>query len=1447
MRRTKFIDKIRRTFLTLCLMATATLAWAEAVEVTNADQLASLLTGSDQELKLTADITLSQTLVIKSDVIIDLNGHTITSEGCRAFQVTKGEVLFKSDNPDNPAYIIANGRVPVDNSVIRVGEGGPGGYTRDKTFVNLTIGENVTISTTVETCYGVTVFGNKTEETLIVNGNVNTVGRAAIAGNGLPEYAGTTITVGENAEIKTSSNVAIYHPQSGTLTVNGKVTGAGGIEIKAGKLEVTATAKVTATGALSHIANNNDPSTCGYAIAIVENEKYTAGVSEVKISKDATIEGQIAVVKDSENANTQTVKFTGDMKMSVKVTTEDDKSFGQYQSLELAMSQAPAGAKITLLDKVETTSTIETSKNYTLDLNGKTITSDGHRALWVKSGEVTIKSTAAGGKIDVPTCDNNDLSAIRVGSNESAAATLTIAEGVTISADECYGITVFGTNTTETLTVNGNVNTKIRPAISGNGSAGFASTDITIGSTANITTSDEVAIYQPQAGTLTVYGKVTGAGGIEIKGGSLDVKSGAEITVPATSAPAHTPNNDGTSTRGYAIAIVENNSQNGAYGGGNGVSAVTISDQAVINGPIAELQDSPRTSFSPTYTGNAVNKKVAAIGNDEYFTVHDAITIVPSQGTVKLLDNLTQSTLVMDVVKTYTLDLNGKTLTGNGCAALQITNGHVTLDGAAGSKVTVVEGTQTPQTAILMGSDAGNSRSVSLTINKDVTVDGGTLTSGVMLAGDVTRETLTVNGTVQATNHSAIIGSKEATKGGTTIHIAAGGTVKSTDAVAIYHPQSGDLLVDGNVIGVKNAGAAGAIEMKGGDLTVTSTAKITAAGTMNHTANAEAPSTNGYAIALVENPAFTGVGRVNISDRANVTGVIACLIDEQNNNVAEPLFTGDVYMIAETNINNGRGDKYAKLNDAITAAPVSTPEKESVVKLLDNLTVTTEAVAIVKAITLDMDDYSIINNINNQTTEGAVAMTISANATIKNGGIVSAKTGTPAVEKDNAGISVTAGTVTLQNMTVNTKGVSLSVSGGSVSADAKSSFSTSGSNTVVLSGGSLTMNGKVLNTATTSPAIAGTETGVLTVAATATVSSATSNAINWASTANLTISGGKIAGAEAVYAEKGTVTISGGTFTGTGNALNIAADAVTPSITGGTFYCGADNSYSPIKAVLGKEHFVSGTNTYFSKHIAQILCEDGYMVSQTPKNNGLFYLIDEIVINDGTQWSNGEDFKIKTATYIRNSGMGATGTRFGTLCLPFSFKPGDTKTTITAGMKFYKVVNINDAKSKITIAELTEEITAGTPVIFQFENAASDFTIKSKDATIVAGDAHSDNNLVGTFTKKELTTTSTPDKVDDVYFLNSDAFHQAKTSLTVPAFRAYIQPSSITGSTAKASVLNIHIVDEDEVDGIGSAQNDDFDVEAVYDLQGRKQNGLQKGMNIMKMSNGKTIKVYVNK
>lgn len=1376
---------IRRALLILCMMATTTMAWAE-VSVSNAEELASALSSSETSIKLTSNITLNATLTISRGIRLDLDGHNISATNVRAFHITSGEVTITSATP---ATISAGGSIADNSSVIRVGDNS-GSTGR---AVSLTIDENITIAT--DKCYGITVFGSATKETLIVNGHVTTKDVPAISGNGSSGYDGTSITIGEKAEITTDNDVAIYHPQSGTLTVNGTVRGAGGIEMKGGELVVGDKAKITATVAPSHIENNDGTSTKGYAISIVENGQY-AGVSTISVSSNATITGAVAMVKDSEKANPETPdpSFTGGMQMNIKVTDGSSNVTGQYLYLEDAIREATTGSTITLLRDCNIKTTLETSMDFTLDLGGHTLTSNGQGALWIKQGAVTISSTSGAGRITVPTISDHDASVIRVGSEESGAASLIVEQNVTVSADECYGISVYGTGTTKSLTVSGNVETKIRPAIAGRNEAG--STTITIASTANITTTDEVAIYHPQDGTLTVSGTVTGAGGIEIKGGTLVVAAGAHVS--ATGTPTHVANDNGTSSRGYSIAIVENNAC-------AGVTAVTVPDDATITWPMALLQDSEITDFHLTLTGSRLTA-VASIEKDKYFTLKDAIDIVPHSGTVKLLKDLPLSeTLAMDKQKTYTLDLAGYTLTGNNCPAIHVKYGNVTIANTGSEQSITVS--DTPAAVILLGDTEGANRNVSLTINNNVNVNGRTISSGIKLDGSATRESLTVKGKVTTDGHIAILG----TKGDVTdkIEIASGATVTATGAVAIYHPQSGRLIVDASA----TVSGSGAIEMKGGDLTVYSGANITKTATLTaHNPQEDAPSTDGYAIALVEHSGFPGAGKVNIDNGANIPGVIAWLVDSKNTSVAEPAFTGDVIMVAETDNASSLGERYAKISDAIEAA-ISGNE----VRVLEDFAVTSPF-NVNKAITLNMNDYTITGNQPEDYT-----ITVSANATIKNGGIIS----------DHGGISVTSGTVSLQDMTVKTAGVSLNVAGGTVTDNNSSSFTSTGDNTIALSAGSLQLSSKVYNTSSTANnnAVAASGTAALTVATTAAVSSSNGKGIDWGSNGALTIAGGKVTGTEAVNANNnGTVTINGGTFTGTGHAVNFGT--CRPEVNHGTFICGSGESYKPIASTASG--FVKGD--YFSKAIDQTLCASGYMVSTTPKSNGMYYLVNEIVINDGTNWTPpATAFTIGTAKYVRSSGMGASGTRFGTLCLPFSFSSTQT------GMTFYTVNRIEgnvlylDAISSGVIA-------AGTPVVFQFTSAQTGFTIESTNATISASPAgNNDNKLFGTFSKTELTTSSSP-VVGDVYYLNSDAFHRASNTLTVPAFRAYIK---VTSTPAATHPRVLRIATNDDMSTAIATPLDDAAPKSVYDINGRKQNGLQRGLNIMRRADGSTIKVIV--
>ena len=253
----------------------------------------------DQVVTLLNNVTLNATLNITKNVTINLKGHNITCNGDRAIHVKSGRLTLDGTGVISSNNEINNVDFSDSSSVIRVGDNNG---TAD-TPADLNIGEGVTISSPY--CYGVTVFGSKTKEAIVVDGKIRVTGSAgALSGNGSTGYGGTNITINPTAEITAANDAAIYHPQSGDLTINGgKIVGTSAIECKAGetKVVVSGNPTITATGVVDDSAsNNNGTSSRGYAVAVVENAAY-AGGAKVTI-ESGTYTGAVGIRKDNEVA-----------------------------------------------------------------------------------------------------------------------------------------------------------------------------------------------------------------------------------------------------------------------------------------------------------------------------------------------------------------------------------------------------------------------------------------------------------------------------------------------------------------------------------------------------------------------------------------------------------------------------------------------------------------------------------------------------------------------------------------------------------------------------------------------------------------------------------------------------------------------------------------------------------------------------------------------------------------------------------------------------------------------------------------------------------------------------------------------------------------------------------------------------------------------------------------
>lgn len=270
---------------------------------TLADAIAA---AGNETVKLTDNVALTETLNITKDVTIDLNGCNITGDNTRVFAVKAGTLTF-----DGKGTVSNHLSTASASSAIRVsGDAGAAG---------LVVGKDVIVST--DSCYAISIFGPKDNaKTLTVNGTVITTSTivhdsSAIAGNGAAGSGNTNITINEGAVVTAANDAAIYHPQVGTLTVNGgKITGVSGIEAKAGTV-VIKNGDIKATGTAAHNASNGTSSTTGYAVALVENANYGKdAVSDAAFTvtiENGTFTGTVAKLTDSERTGDETISITG--------------------------------------------------------------------------------------------------------------------------------------------------------------------------------------------------------------------------------------------------------------------------------------------------------------------------------------------------------------------------------------------------------------------------------------------------------------------------------------------------------------------------------------------------------------------------------------------------------------------------------------------------------------------------------------------------------------------------------------------------------------------------------------------------------------------------------------------------------------------------------------------------------------------------------------------------------------------------------------------------------------------------------------------------------------------------------------------------------------------------------------------------------------------------------
>jgi len=258
------------SYLLFALIAMFVITNVYAAEVNTKDALISCV-AADGTCTLSDDIVLSTGLEIAKDVVLDLNGHTITPA-----------TTFSGDSL---IIVLHGGKLTVKDSV---GTGKISTGMNEAVFVGIKMTK---------------AGGDDTKKaTLVVNSGTIEGYSFGISGNGNPGRGNTEVVInGGVVKGLDDSSAGIFNPQIGAVEVNGgTVTGATGIEMRSGNLTVNG-GLIEGTGETRSVTpTGNGLTTIGVGIAV--SQHTTKNVVAVTVN-DGTVKGVSALYQTNTQGN----------------------------------------------------------------------------------------------------------------------------------------------------------------------------------------------------------------------------------------------------------------------------------------------------------------------------------------------------------------------------------------------------------------------------------------------------------------------------------------------------------------------------------------------------------------------------------------------------------------------------------------------------------------------------------------------------------------------------------------------------------------------------------------------------------------------------------------------------------------------------------------------------------------------------------------------------------------------------------------------------------------------------------------------------------------------------------------------------------------------------------------------------------------------------------------
>ena len=264
-------------------------------------------------------------------------------------------------------------------------------------------------------------------------------------------------------------------------------------------------------------------------------------------------------------------------------------------------------------------------------------------------------------------------------------------------------------------------------------------------------------------------------------------------------------------------------------------------------------------------------------------------------------------------------------------------------------------------------------------------------------------------------------------------------------------------------------------------------------------------------------------------------------------------------------------------------------------------------------------------------------------------------------------------------------------------------------------------------------------------------------------------------------------------------------------------------------------NYANYTTGYFTKLVVKNGDERYGITGETTQ-----LTVDNLALADNKDFVAYEQFAAKDASYSRT-----INTTWATLCLPFEVSLTDQH------FRAFKLLSADEGTNTVELEELKTSIAAGTPVIIKMKDGETQLKFSVANKAIAkdvqtSETANGNYQLQGLYTQKEFS----KDADNNCYIVKGNklmnpAMLLEKTKVQKVAskpFRAYMVDNS-SAPTAGAKMFSIGF-DNDSTTAIDSLNTIANDKAEYYDLQGKRLNEPQKGINIVKRG-GKTMKVII--